>query len=136
MPGLLGALAIAIGQGAGPAGEVGDAAGALRGGCLAYLDWAREEPGGYALLFTARRDSLRGGGPSGTEAFEALTGGIAACQEAGVAKDGDPAGMALLVWASLHGISTLSAARPGIEWPSNEALVDDLLTGIVGLPSR
>lgn len=127
-------LARAIGDGAAPAAERGDAPAALRGGCLAYLQWARDEPGGYALLFTARRDTAaESGGPSGTAAFDALTGGIAACQQAGVAHDGDPEEMALLVWAALHGIATLTTARPGIPWPPIETLVDGLLVGLVGL---
>lgn len=127
------ALGMAIGRGATPAAEAGDAAGALRGGCLGYLDWARDEPGGYALLFTARRDSRVGDAPSDTQAFEALTGGITACQQAGVADPGDPQQLALLVWAGLHGIATLTAARPHIDWPDNETMVDELLTGLVGL---
>jgi AcrR family transcriptional regulator len=132
-----GALAQAVGAGAGPAAERGDPAGALRGGCLGYLDWAHREPGAYALLFHSRRETIvTSGGPSGTEAFGALAGGIAACQQAGLARDGDPHRMALLVWASLHGIASLTDARPAIDWPSMPTLVDDLLTGVVGLPSR
>lgn len=132
-----GALARAIGEGAAPAAERGDAAGALRGGCLGYLRWAGEEPGAYALLFTNRRETLLSDdGPSGTAAFEALTGGIAGCQQAGVARDGDPQRMAMLVWAALHGLASLRTARPGIDWPALDDLVDDLLAGLVGLPAR
>lgn len=131
-----GALARAIGEGAGPPAERGDAAGALRGGCLGYLTWAAREPGGYALLFTSRRDTRIADGPSGTEAFDALIGGIAGCQQAGVARDGDPHRMAMLVWAGLHGLAGLTTARPNIDWPPLEQLVDDLLAGQVGLPRR
>ena len=129
-----GSLARAIGAGAGPPAERGDAAGALQGGCLAYLQWAADEPGAYALLFTSRRDTLLPGGPSGTEAFEALTAGVTACQQAGLARTGDPQRMAMLIWAGLHGLASLTAARPSIDWPPIEELVEDLLTGIVGLP--
>jgi len=128
-----GALARAIGEGAGPPAERGDAAGALHGGCLGYLRWAEQEPGGYALLFSDRRDTHISDGPSGTEAFDALTGGIAGCQQAGVARDGDPKRMAMMVWAGLHGLASLTTARPHIDWPPLEQLVDDLLTGQVGL---
>ena len=128
-----GALARAIGEGAGPPAERGDAAGALRGGCLGYLRWAEQEPGGYALLFSDRRDTHISEGPSGTEAFDALTRGIAGCQQAGVARAGDPQRMAMMVWAGLHGLASLTAARPHIDWPPLQQLVDDLLTGQVGL---
>lgn len=128
-----GALARATGEGAGPASERGDVAGALRGGCLGYLRWAEQEPGGYALLFSDRRDTLISEGPSGTEAFAALTRRIAGCQQAGLAREGDPQHMAMMVWAGLHGLASLTTARPHIDWPPLEQLVDDLLTGLVGL---
>jgi hypothetical protein len=87
------------------------------------------------LLLTSRRDTLLfPDGPSGTEAFDALTGGSAACQQAGVARKGDPQRMAMLVWAVLHGLASLTNARPGIAWPPLADLVDELLTGQVGLP--
>lgn len=129
-----GSLAQAIGEGAAPAAERGDAAGALRGGCLGYVRWAQQEPGGYALLFSNRRETLASpDGPSGTEAFTSLVDGIVACQEAGVARDGDPFHMAMIVWAGLHGLASLTTIRPTIDWPPLETLVDDLLTGQVGL---
>lgn len=128
------ALGAAIASRTGPFAEAGDASGALRAGCLAYLDWAREDPGGYALLFTTRRDTYLPGGPSGTDAFEALAEGIAACQDAGLARDGDPRHLGLLLWAALHGIATLSTTRPHIDWPDNHQLTTELLTGLVGLP--
>ncbi len=128
------ALARAIGAGTAPAAERGDAAGALRGGCLAYLRWADEEPGGYALLFASRRQTeLTPDGPTRTEAFDALIRGITRCQQAGVARAGDPERMATIVWAGLHGIASLTVARPAMAWPPLTDLVDDLLTGLVGL---
>lgn len=129
-----GSLGQAIGEGAAPAAERGDPAGALRGGCLGYVTWAQQEPGGYALLFSSRRDTLASpDGPSGTEAFTSLVDGIVACQDAGVAHDGDPYRLAMLVWAGLHGLATLTTIRPNIDWPPIEVLIDDLLAGQVGL---
>lgn len=131
------ALAEAIADGRAPGEAQGDPAAALRGGCLAYLRWGQQEPGGYALLFGSRRETLvTDDGPSGTEAFDALVQGIAECQRAGLAHDGIPAYLALLVWSGLHGLATLMAARPNIDWPPDGTLVDDLLTGHVGLHPR
>lgn len=128
------ALGTAIATKTAPAIEAGDPAGALHAGCLAYLDWARNDPGGYALLFTSRRDTFLPGGPSGTEAFEALAEGIAACQQAGLAHDGDPRELGLLLWAALHGIATLSTSHAHIDWPDTHQIVTDLLSGLTGLP--
>ena len=128
------ALARSIAAGSGPPAERGDAAGALHGGCLGYLQWAHDEPGGYALLFSSRRDTeLTSDGQPRTEAFDALIRGISGCQQAGVARAGDPQRMAMLVWAALHGLASLTAARPGLDWPPLTDLVDDLLAGLVGL---
>ena len=53
----------------------------------------------------------------------ALTDGI----ERGIFAPGDPAIMAVALWASIHGMASLVLAKPGIEWPSAEELVDRLL---------
>ena len=128
-----GSLAEAIRAGRAPAAQAGDVAGALRGGCLAYLRWARQEPGGYAMLFSARRDTLLPGGPSGPAAFVSLESGIEACQQAGVARGGDSFEQALLLWAALHGLATLTVNLAQIDWPETEVLVDGLLGALVGL---
>jgi AcrR family transcriptional regulator len=131
------ALAAAIADGRAPGEAQEDPAAALRGGCLAYLRWGQQEPGAYALLFGSGRETLVSeDGPSGTEAFDALVRGIAECQQVGRARDGAPTYLALLVWSGLHGLATLTAARPNIDWPPDTILVDGLLTGLVGLPPR
>ena len=130
------ALGAAIGRAtAGPA-ELGDPAGALEAGCLAYLGWAHEDPGGYEVLFGTRRDTqlLESDGSVSSGTFESLEAGIAACQEAGLAHDGDVGAMATLVWASLHGLATLVPSRPGFPWPPIEAMVHDLVHRLVGIP--
>lgn len=117
--------------------ERGDAAGALRAGCLAYLEWAVENPGGYAVLFRTRRDTEIGGTEIDTSsvAFDSLVAGIEGCQAAGQAREGDARAMAALTWAALHGIATLTTLRRRFPWPTIEAMVDDLLGSVVGVPS-
>lgn len=116
----------------------GDAPGSLRAGCLAYLDWARENPGGYTVLFRAQHDAAAGAAAStsGSVAFDTLVDGIRACQAAGAAAgDGDPHVLAAVVWASLHGMATLTVLRPDFPWPPLTTMVDELLRGVVGTPS-
>lgn len=67
--------------------------------------------------------------------FDALVRGITECQQAGAARSGDARYLALLTWSGLHGLATLIAARPHIDWPPDHLLVDDLLAGLVGLPT-
>ncbi len=129
------ALAEAIDQAVAEPADDGDAAAALRAGCLAYLDWAQANPGGYAVLFRVRRDTqLVTADEIASVAFDNLVGGIRACQEAGVAHVSDPQATAALVWAALHGLATLTPLRTEFPWPPLEGLVDDLLHGVVGTP--
>jgi AcrR family transcriptional regulator len=129
----LGAATMAAAEG--PAAR-GEAAEALRAGCLAYLEWARENPGGYAVLFRVRRDTELGlpEGSSGSVAFDGLREGIEACQEAGQARSADPHLLAAVVWTSLHGLATLTVLRAEFPWPDLEVMVDTLLHGVVGTP--
>lgn len=114
----------------------GDAAGALREGALAYLRWARENPGGYVVLFRSQRDSQleRPDGTTGSQAFDNLVGRVEHCQRTGVGRDGDAHTMATVIWSTLHGIATLSHIRDRFPWPPEEVLVDELLHGVVGIP--
>ncbi|QBI19915.1 TetR/AcrR family transcriptional regulator [Egibacter rhizosphaerae] len=131
------ALGAAIEHAVADPADRGEAAAALRAGCLAYLDWARENPGGYAVLFRVRRDTqLVTTEEVASVAFDSLVGGIRACQEAGVSGVDDARATAALVWASLHGLATLTSLRTQFPWPPLETMVDDLLHGVVGIPSK
>jgi AcrR family transcriptional regulator len=129
--------------------DVDDPAEALRAGCLAYCRWGVRQPGAYAVLFTAPRrsafdadtsavarpgsgdDHAPAPGAAGATVFGELAGAIATCQDAGVARDGDTHRMATAVWAGLHGLVLLRAARPGFAWPDLESLVDEVLAGVL-----
>jgi AcrR family transcriptional regulator len=129
------ALGQAIGQAVAEPAERGDAAAALRTGCLAYLRWAHDDPGGYQVLFGTRRDTqpVPPEGSTHMAAFTSLQQGIGFCQTAGVAREGDVTRMATLLWASLHGLATLVPTRPEFGWPALETMVDELIAGLVGV---
>jgi AcrR family transcriptional regulator len=88
-----------------------DRAEAFRRMGHAYLDFAREEPGYYAAMFTAGAQwTVPTKEPEGGDAFATLVDAI------GVATDGkrgngvDLRRLAFQVWAFSHGIATLSGA--------------------------
>ncbi len=128
-------LARATAAAAEPHAEAGDPAAALRCGARAYLVWAQENPGRYAVLFTARRATRleRPDGTVGSPAFDGLVAAVQWCHEEGVAPPGDAWQQATLVWAALHGLATLRSLHDRFDWPPSEALVDDLLAGVVGI---
>jgi hypothetical protein len=55
------------------------------------------------------------------------------CVDAGLAPHDDPAVVATVLWAGLHGIVDLRLGKPGFPWPPVEALVDRTLRGLVGV---
>lgn len=121
------ALGEAIGNATQPWLEKDDHAGALRAGCLAYLQWAAENPGGYAVLFRAHRGQESGPDDDDqvpAEVFLRLRRRVELCRpDAAV----DAHVLAVTVWTGLHGLATLSAVRRRFPWPPIEVMVDQLL---------
>lgn len=82
---------------------------------LAYLEFARQNPTIYRLMFNEallREDiniweSSYGLANAANEALDELVKIIAVCQKAGVIKSGDTQEFALITWASIHGLATL-----------------------------
>jgi AcrR family transcriptional regulator len=103
----------------------------LRVAARVYTTFAIEHPEQYRVmmmdstyggLYQASLEEL--GAESGMASLlAALTDGI----ERGIFAPGDPALMAVGLWASIHGMASLALAKPGIEWPPAEELVDRLL---------
>lgn len=70
---------------------------------VAYLKFARERRPYYAVMF----GSPHRGGPASQRAFEALEGLIRSGQQSGDVRPGNPADLAKVVWAMVHGIAML-----------------------------
>jgi len=96
--------------------------------CLAYVRFARERPGRYALLF--------GPGISedpepewsiaempGARAFGLLRQGIAECVSAGVSASDDVVSDSIALWCALHGYVALSSRSRAFPWPPQEVFV-------------
>lgn len=83
----------------------------LHAGCRAYVAAGLAAPGRYRAMFGRRRV------PGGEVAFDVLVDAIAACVAAGRSASRDPRADAALVWTALHGMVTLRAAAPDVDWP-------------------
>jgi len=103
----------------------------LRAGCTAYLDFARQHPGQYRVLF-GRRRHLRGGPPgpaaAGAETFNLLVTALRDCADAGRCASDDPYGDAITIWIALHGYATLHPSLPAFTWPAPQAVMDRILS--------
>lgn len=116
--------------------DVADPAAGLRAGCLAYCRFGLANPGPYRVMFGPRTTAF----PTtswdeipGADTFGLLVEGVAACMAVGVAPAGDPLRVATGVWAALHGIVSLRQPVPTFPWPPVEALVEDVVVGLVGV---
>ncbi len=70
----------------------------------AYLKFAEERRAYYQVMFG---DNAVRGGPASQRAFGVLEGMIRSGQASGDVRPGDPATMAKVVWALVHGMATL-----------------------------
>jgi AcrR family transcriptional regulator len=85
-----------------------DPLAAFRAMGLAYLAFARENPGAYAAMFAAWPSSSAET-PPGESGFEALVSGLKAMIGDPPPHGVDPVRLACQVWALSHGVATLSA---------------------------
>jgi AcrR family transcriptional regulator len=108
----------------------GDSDARMRAGCHAYLSFAREQPGQYAILFhtaaTPPRPRKRGGRHGvGMDVFEMLVGAVAQ-----IVPEDDAFDSATTLWAALHGRALLGAAMPDFPFPGEDRFVALLVEGL------
>lgn len=100
----------AFGEALGRAARSGDPTSGFRAMGDAYLRFAREEPGYYIAMFSARLPPAPDGVDVGAVAFERLIEAIVAVLAARNLQVPDLRGLALQVWSLSHGVATLAAA--------------------------
>ena len=107
----------------------------LRAAGDAYVRFALERPGQYAVMFSGTANLPERPEAIGMSAFDDLVAMVAAILDAN-GDDRDPTFVALQVHTWMHGIVTLVACAPGMAWPSMDALLDDLMDRLgLGPPS-
>ena len=98
----------------------------LRAAGDAYVRFALEHPGRYAVMFSGTRNLPERAVPIGMSAFDTLVAMVADILDA--RHDGrDPAFVAVQVHTWIHGMVSLLGCAPDGPWPSTDALLDDLL---------
>jgi len=113
----------------------------LRAGCRGYLEFSRNRPHLYALLFTTKAmpgapqgsrspsdgAAFRHNGDPGATSFGALVQAITACVEAGASTSSDPFADAVAIWVALHGYATLRVSVPNFPWPPDDSTFDRIV---------
>ena len=102
---------------------------ALRSVCLAYLDFAADEPERYRIMFGGVWDAAEaidspGVGPGeldalGRAALAMLTEAFRACVGIGRSSSDDAAADSIALWLGLHGLAHQRAVAPRFPWPAD-----------------
>ena len=98
----------------------------LRG--RAYVRFGFDHPGPYRILFMSKPSAA----PEWwthervqeSASFMHLVGAIQRCLDAGVIVPGDPIQIAVVVWAAVHGVTSLLISKSTLPWPEPDALAD------------
>ena len=90
---------------------------------IAYFRFAREHPAHFEVMFNALLEAGGGAAAESGPVFTMLTETIREAQQQGEVRQGDPALLARVVWALVHGASMLQrAGEPQFIRFSNEVL--------------
>jgi AcrR family transcriptional regulator len=97
----------------------------------AYLRFARERPGHYAVLFArhiTKPDPEDDRPMVGMDVFETLVGTI---RRAGV-PEGEAFDDGVILWMSLHGRATVASAMPNFPFPDEDHYIAALIDRVLG----
>jgi len=113
---------------------------ALRQGGRAYVQFGLDNPEQYRILFmskpAAAPDGFQEERLKGSSAFDHLVEMVHTGVSAGVFA-GDPVMIAICLWASVHGVTSLLLSHPNFPWPDREAVIDAVLaTPMFGLVAK
>lgn len=96
--------------------------------CRAYLEFARDHPERYRVMFGGTRnplaatcdsETLGDPGTLGAEAMRILTDCLADCLALGHRTSTDPAADSVALWLGLHGLAHQRAISPSFPWPAD-----------------
>lgn len=110
---------------------IDDPVAALDAGTRAYVRFGLHHPEHYRILFMGRSiltaDQLDEMRRTGVTGLTRLIERCQACIDSGRVSTSDASTMAHSVWALSHGIVSLIIAKPHVEWPEANELLDHLL---------
>ena len=90
----------------------------------AYVRFGRDHPEHYRLLFMVRHEGGLEDLPVGAAAFLQLVQDVQHYIDAGVYAPRDPVLVAIALWTTMHGLTSLLISLPNFPWPDVDRLVD------------
>lgn len=110
----------------------------LKESCRAYILFGLRHPNHYRVVFIDPTNGKPGGddyiydGSMGERAFGYLRQAVEDCLEAGLIRSSDPELTSQILWASLHGLTSLLITLRDFPWAGRERLIDHLIGTLIG----
>lgn len=113
--------------------EATDPLDELRVRGMAYVNFGLEHPEAYRLLMMSRREGRIDdpGMEAGRDAFMHMVESVDRAVKAGVLGDTEPYQASLVLWAGIHGLTSLIISFPNFEWGDKQALVQQMLDVLI-----
>lgn len=105
--------------------------------CLrGYIEFGLKHPNDYMVTFMMTRPTMDPKSPPksyelGHRAFDFLRTTLAQCVEQHLIEIADLEATAQVLWASIHGLTSLLIARPKFQWVERDRLIDTLVTNSI-----
>ncbi|MBV9451506.1 MAG: TetR/AcrR family transcriptional regulator [Streptosporangiaceae bacterium] len=104
----------------------------MRAAAEAYCQFAADHPDIYHVMFTVPGSAspprqVPASERPGAAVVLTIQQTVADCMSAGLLPPADPYAVTICLWAALHGLIVLRAARPHVAWPPLATLIDTLL---------
>lgn len=109
----------------------------LREGCRAYIDFGLRHPNHYRVVFIDPIHGKPGGedyvyeGSMGERAFGFLRLSVEDCAAAREIRTDDPELTSQVLWASLHGLTSLLITLREFPWAGKQRLIDHLIGTLI-----
>jgi AcrR family transcriptional regulator len=115
----------------------------IRARCLAYVDYAKENPALFKAIFlvrpelTAEPQEAEAVATMATQAFEVGTAPVFELARAGLLGSVEPHLAFLAIWTATHGVATVILAGPEFDRDLERALVETVIDAVIaGLTGR
>jgi AcrR family transcriptional regulator len=104
----------------------------LQRGLRAYIEFGLKHPNHYRVTFMMQHDmsdpdQCARARTMGEQAFASLRGAVERCAERGLIETDDPNCTAQVLWATIHGLTSLLITKPHYAWAERNKLIDTLI---------
>ncbi len=109
----------------------------LRRGCRAYVEFGLKHPNHYRVTFMSppmvavgqehymREDS------QGMRAYSCLRQSVTGCIEQGLFVETDVDAVTQMLWAAIHGVTSLLITKPAFPWVNRNLLIDLMIDNLI-----